>query len=95
MSVGAFGGVDGWPEGVDERHNVAWGRRWSGVRRLRRLAGRQRLCHAADAAVGRWDTATGNDANHDIELMTMEAADDLLGLVDMLLRVVYEYPARG
>ena len=37
----------------------------------------------------------GNDANHEIELMTPEAAEELLTFVEMLLRVVYEYPERG
>ena len=37
----------------------------------------------------------GNDANHEIELMSPEAAADLLSFAEMLLRVVYEYPERG
>jgi hypothetical protein len=37
----------------------------------------------------------GNDANHAIRLITSEAAAELLSFVEMLLRVVFEYPERG
>jgi hypothetical protein len=37
----------------------------------------------------------GNVANHEIELVTPEAAHELLTFDEMLLRVVYEYPERG
>jgi Domain of unknown function (DUF4145) len=37
----------------------------------------------------------GNDANHEIDLMSVAAATELLSFVEMLLRVIYEYPARA
>lgn len=37
----------------------------------------------------------GNDANHEIRLMSDGAAAELLTFVEMLLRVLYEYPERG
>jgi hypothetical protein len=37
----------------------------------------------------------GNDANHEIDLMSRESAEELLTFVAMLLRVVYEYPEKG
>jgi len=35
----------------------------------------------------------GNDANHEIALMTRPDAERLLLFTDMLLRLVYEFPA--
>jgi len=35
----------------------------------------------------------GNDANHEISLMTKPDAERLLLFTDMLLRLVYEFPA--
>ena len=35
----------------------------------------------------------GNEANHEIALMSMEDAKNLLDFIEMLLRVIYEYPA--
>lgn len=37
----------------------------------------------------------GNEANHQIVLKTQKEAEDLIDFVEMLLRVVYEYPARA
>lgn len=37
----------------------------------------------------------GNDANHEIVLITEDEAKDMVEFTAMLLRVVYEYPARG
>jgi hypothetical protein len=37
----------------------------------------------------------GNDANHEIVLMSNEQAEELLTFVGMLLKVVYEYPEKG
>jgi hypothetical protein len=37
----------------------------------------------------------GNDANHEIIISTKEQAEELLTFVGMLLKVVYEYPAKG
>jgi hypothetical protein len=37
----------------------------------------------------------GNDANHELEAMSREAAEDLLTFVAMLLKVAYEYPEKG
>jgi DNA-directed RNA polymerase subunit RPC12/RpoP len=34
----------------------------------------------------------GNEANHEIVIMTKEAADDLLSFVTILLKLVYEFP---
>ena len=36
----------------------------------------------------------GNEANHEIVLMKREDADDLLTFTEMLLRFIYEFPAR-
>jgi hypothetical protein len=36
----------------------------------------------------------GNEANHEIELMAMEDARDLISFVEMLLKFIYEFPAR-
>lgn len=36
----------------------------------------------------------GNEANHDIVLMTEADARDLLGFAEMLLKFIYEVPAR-
>jgi hypothetical protein len=35
----------------------------------------------------------GNEANHEIVLMSKEDADDLLSFVEMLLRIIFEFPA--
>jgi hypothetical protein len=37
----------------------------------------------------------GNEANHEIKLMNQEDAEDLLTLVEMLLKIIYEFPARA
>jgi hypothetical protein len=37
----------------------------------------------------------GNDANHEIAVMTRDQAEGLLTFVAMLLKVVYEYPELG
>jgi hypothetical protein len=37
----------------------------------------------------------GNDANHEIRLSTSEEAVELIGFVEMLLRLIYEFPERG
>lgn len=37
----------------------------------------------------------GNDANHEIDLMSQEEAEDMVDFTTMLLRVVFEYPERG
>jgi hypothetical protein len=37
----------------------------------------------------------GNDANHDIDLITKGEAENMVDFTAMLLRVIYEYPARG
>jgi len=36
----------------------------------------------------------GNDANHEIQVMTQKDAEDLLDFSEMLLKFVYEFPAR-
>lgn len=36
----------------------------------------------------------GNEANHEIVVMTKEEADDLLAFVSMLLKLVYEFPSK-
>jgi hypothetical protein len=36
----------------------------------------------------------GNEANHEIVIMTKEEADDLLSFVTMLLKLVYEFPSK-
>jgi hypothetical protein len=36
----------------------------------------------------------GNEANHEIALMTEEQAKELVSFVEMLLKFVYEFPAR-
>jgi hypothetical protein len=35
----------------------------------------------------------GNDANHEIEIMAREDAERLIKFSEMLLRIMYEYPA--
>jgi len=35
----------------------------------------------------------GNEANHEIVLMESEDAKDLLAFVEMLLKLIYEFPA--
>ena len=37
----------------------------------------------------------GNDANHELTVSNLEAAEELLTFVAMLLKVVYEYPEKG
>ena len=37
---------------------------------------------------------TGNEANHEIVIMTAEQANDLLSFSTMLLKLVYEFPSR-
>jgi hypothetical protein len=37
----------------------------------------------------------GNEANHEIKLMTQSDAEELLMLVEMLLKIIYEFPARA
>jgi hypothetical protein len=37
----------------------------------------------------------GNDANHEIDLITDEEAEIMVDFTSMLLRVTYEYPERG
>lgn len=37
----------------------------------------------------------GNDANHEISLMTREDAETLLNFVAMLLKIVFEFPEKG
>lgn len=36
----------------------------------------------------------GNEANHEIVLMLQEDARDLISFIEMLLRLIYEFPAR-
>lgn len=36
----------------------------------------------------------GNEANHQIKIMTKEDAEELISFVEMLLKVIYEFPAR-
>jgi hypothetical protein len=36
----------------------------------------------------------GNEANHEIKLMTQAEAEELISFVEMLLRFIYEYPAK-
>jgi len=36
----------------------------------------------------------GNEANHEIVIMSAEDAQDLVTFCEMLLKVLYEYPAR-
>jgi hypothetical protein len=36
----------------------------------------------------------GNEATHEIQLMTIEDADELITFCEMLLKFVYEFPAR-
>jgi hypothetical protein len=35
----------------------------------------------------------GNDANHEIDLMGREDAEQLIKFSEMLMRIMYEYPA--
>lgn len=37
----------------------------------------------------------GNEANHEIKLMTKEDAEDLLSFMEILLKIIYEFPARA
>jgi len=37
----------------------------------------------------------GNDANHEIVLITQEEAQNMVDFTAMMLRVIYEYPERG
>lgn len=36
----------------------------------------------------------GNEANHEIKIMTEEDAKDLINFIEMLLKIIYEFPAR-
>jgi hypothetical protein len=36
----------------------------------------------------------GNDANHEITLMTKPDAEELISFVEMLLKFMYEYPSK-
>ena len=36
---------------------------------------------------------TGNEANHEIVIMKREDAEDLLAFAEMLLKIIYEFPA--
>lgn len=36
----------------------------------------------------------GNDANHEIVLMTMQDAEELVVFLEMLLKFIYEFPSR-
>ena len=36
----------------------------------------------------------GNDANHEIVIMTKQDAEDVLAFAEMLLKLVYEFPGR-
>lgn len=36
----------------------------------------------------------GNEANHEIKLMTKEDAEELISFSEMLLKLIYEFPAR-
>jgi hypothetical protein len=36
----------------------------------------------------------GNEANHEIALMTREDAQELISFVEMLLKFIYEFPSR-
>lgn len=36
----------------------------------------------------------GNEANHEIYLMSQTDAEELISLAEMLLKIVYEFPAR-
>lgn len=38
--------------------------------------------------------AKGNEANHEIKLMTPEDSAELVGFVEMLLKFIYEFPNR-
>jgi len=37
----------------------------------------------------------GNEANHEIVLMTKEDAEDLVAFVEMLLRIMFEFPHKA
>jgi Domain of unknown function (DUF4145) len=37
----------------------------------------------------------GNEANHEIRVMNLDDARDLLTLVEMLLKIIYEFPGRA
>jgi len=36
----------------------------------------------------------GNEANHEIKVMTAQDARDLVSFLEMLLKFVYEFPAK-
>ena len=35
----------------------------------------------------------GNEANHDINIMPKEDAEELISFIEMLLKLIYEFPA--
>lgn len=35
----------------------------------------------------------GNEANHDVVIMSQDDAQELLGFIEMLLKIIYEFPA--
>jgi len=37
----------------------------------------------------------GNEANHELVVMTQKEAEDLLSFTEMLLKIIYEYPNRA
>jgi len=37
----------------------------------------------------------GNEANHEINMMSREEAEELIDFIEMLLKIIFEFPARG
>jgi hypothetical protein len=38
--------------------------------------------------------SSGNEANHEIDIKTRDEAEELVSFVEMLLKFIYEFPAR-
>jgi hypothetical protein len=38
---------------------------------------------------------TGNEKNHEVHLASREEAEELLSFIEMILKLIYEFPARG
>ena len=73
---------------------MAWSSRKSIVRCLCKLPSGHRL-HSPDGKA--WVNRIreqGNEANHEIVVKSLNDAKEVIGFVEMLLKFIYEFPAR-
>ena len=62
------------------------------LRRLRGVSRHKRLRATERKKVGRSDSKQGNEANHEIRLMSVGDAENMVRFSEMLLRFIYEMP---